>query len=282
MAEQKTQDFLASYRSRAITTDEMLSRITKEKKRHQESGDSKAANRFLIYEEVLKTQRLFEQAFSQMKAASYYSAWCTLEQCEIKMIFMRRHLPDNDCERYGLSLIEQFVKQFQSLYPYRLFMSPEMLHIVKRCSICGKDLSIRNPCGHEPGEIYNGEMCCRIVEKSKLLGLSLVDKPTQKYSVPFTSDPKTGKTTDHYDYRLVEYAIRLLDTPYDYWETRKMKKRYPQSRFSGLSRNDPCPCGSDSKYKRCCLNKEYVELDHVEVLFEGVPADASVPSNVIL
>lgn len=26
-------------------------------------------------------------------------------------------------------------------------------------------------------------------------------------------------------------------------------------------RNDPCPCGSGSKYKKCCLNKEREEQD---------------------
>src|SRR5215510_13414185 len=27
-----------------------------------------------------------------------------------------------------------------------------------------------------------------------------------------------------------------------------------------LSRNDPCPCGSGKKYKRCCLNKDSSDM----------------------
>ena len=26
-------------------------------------------------------------------------------------------------------------------------------------------------------------------------------------------------------------------------------------RYSGVGRNDPCPCGSGKKYKKCCINQ---------------------------
>ncbi len=28
-----------------------------------------------------------------------------------------------------------------------------------------------------------------------------------------------------------------------------------------IGRNDPCPCGSGKKYKKCCLGKEGVSVD---------------------
>ncbi|MBU5428438.1 SEC-C domain-containing protein [Tissierella pigra] len=27
-----------------------------------------------------------------------------------------------------------------------------------------------------------------------------------------------------------------------------------------IGRNDPCPCGSGKKYKKCCLGKDYNQL----------------------
>ena len=27
-----------------------------------------------------------------------------------------------------------------------------------------------------------------------------------------------------------------------------------------IGRNDPCPCGSGKKYKKCCLNRQYVDV----------------------
>lgn len=32
----------------------------------------------------------------------------------------------------------------------------------------------------------------------------------------------------------------------------------------GIGRNDPCPCGSGKKYKRCCLQRNVVSTDELE------------------
>lgn len=49
---------------------------------------------------------------------------------------------------------------------------------------------------------------------------------------------------------------------------------------NGATRNDPCPCGSGIKYKRCCLehHEAAVRAHHY-----GYPwgTDPSVPSNII-
>ena len=39
------------------------------------------------------------------------------------------------------------------------------------------------------------------------------------------------------------------------WNMENMKRRQC-SKMSKIGRNDPCPCGSGKKYKKCCLNKE--------------------------
>lgn len=35
-----------------------------------------------------------------------------------------------------------------------------------------------------------------------------------------------------------------------------------------VSRNDPCPCGSDLKYKKCCLGKKSPETEDVQQLYQ--------------
>jgi len=150
------------------------------------------------------------------------------------------------------------------LFPYKLFFSPEIIEHEKKCNICGKIISIRNPCGHEVGEIYNGEMCIRIVTKAEFISISLVESPLQKYSVPFMTDPKTGKTVDHYDYSLLENLLKILKSPFDEWDYKKTTKMYPHSKFKHIGRNENCPCGSGKKYKQCCLKREGVTLPHYE------------------
>ena len=36
-------------------------------------------------------------------------------------------------------------------------------------------------------------------------------------------------------------------------------------------RNDPCPCGSGKKFKKCCENKETHKKFHAEVLTPAAP-----------
>jgi hypothetical protein len=152
-----------------------------------------------------------------------------------------------------------------------LYLSPEIVEHEKKCNICGKIVSIRNPCGHEVGEIYNGEMCLRIVTKLDFLGISFVESPVQKYSVPFIKDEKTGQTADHYDYSLLRYLIKSLISPFDPWDVNWTKRRHPHSKFPNLGRNDKCPCGSGKKYRKCCLNEEGVLMPHCEFIFSNPP-----------
>jgi len=50
----------------------------------------------------------------------------------------------------------------------------------------------------------------------------------------------------------IEPAVLQL---YDYFETQRRLARTPVKRETPkVGRNDPCPCGSGKKYKKCCLN----------------------------
>ncbi len=52
-------------------------------------------------------------------------------------------------------------------------------------------------------------------------------------------------------------AVKLyFDTMY------RHEKKIPAVSPKPVSRNDPCPCASGKKYKKCCLNKEELSLQH--------------------
>lgn len=124
-------------------------------------------------------------------------------------------------------------------------------------------------------------MCCHIVKDMKFFGVGMVENPVQKYSVPFISDPATGQQRDHYNYAVVEYAIAGLHSPFDHWDVEPTTRLQPHSRFRHLGRNDPCPCESKKKYKKCCLNREGVERPHFQFHWSvppppGMPTDAYI------
>ena len=202
--------------------------------------------------QALAVQEHYLRAFGQLKAGEFYKAWCELEHTELALASLERHDTESWPE-FHLDFVQVHTERWQSLFPYKMFVSPELLQNEKLCSICKRPVVPHAFCGHRVGEIYNGEMCYRIVTKLEALGISMVENPVQKYSVLFLNDEKTGQQRDQYNYVLVKYAISGLRNAFDGWDVERTTRRQPHSRFADVSRNDPCPCESGKKYKKCCL-----------------------------
>jgi len=178
------------------------------------------------FEKILDIQDKYITAFFQLKAEDFYKGWCSLEQVELGLHFLAPHYQDTSGEFY-LPFISKHTSQYQSIFPYKLFMSPEILELEKTCNICSRVVSIRNPCGHRVGEIYDGKMCSRIVTKAEFLGMAIVQNPLQKYTVPFLSDSKGEGKKDKYNYAVIRYLIRRLSSPFHAWDVNCTKRRHP-------------------------------------------------------
>ncbi|HXF90632.1 MAG TPA: SEC-C metal-binding domain-containing protein [Candidatus Nitrosotenuis sp.] len=248
------------------------------KKEAVDRGDQELSKLIWCYEQILSVQTNYLAAFHRMKEDQYYKGWCLLERVEIELSGLIKHFKwDRLTDEYKISFIEKHTRQFQSLFPYKLFISPAILQLEKVCSTCGGSISIRARCNHQVGEIYNGEMCHRIVRKAEILEISLVTNPVQKYSVPFLKDPKTDQERDHYDYTLVKYVISGLHGPFDHWDVIWTKRRHPHSRFKSIRKDENCPCESGKKYRRCCLRQSGVLRPHVQIIF-SVPPPIDLPN----
>lgn len=241
----------------ALATD-----LASHKKAALQAGDEGLAKHIWCLEHTVEVQRLYLKAFQELKERKYFEAWCTLEQVKLGLGRLRRHF-EAHWEECRLAFIEKITSTLQKLYPYKLFASPELLEISKSCTICGKRVSIRNHCGHDVGEIYNGEYCGRRVDESKILGVAMVRDPLQKYSVAFLTDPKTGQRVDHYNYATVEYLAKRWPTPYADWSAEWTQRLHPKSKFGQVGRNDKCPCESGKKYKKCCMNLNGIMRPHI-------------------
>jgi len=269
-------DFLKNVRETERTESQLSDiRLAMESARKNavEVNDQAKAKETWAYRQILEIQRLYLKAYSQLKEYEFYRAWCTLEQCELAINQLCPHYEIEDNDEFSICFIQIHVEKYQSIFPYKIFMSPEILEKEKKCNICGQTVSIRNPCGHEVGEIYNGEMCIRVVTDCEFLGLAIVESPLQKYSVGFLVDPETGKSKDHYNYAVVKYLIDRLISPFDAWTPHHTKVRHPHSKFLGIGRNSKCPCGSGKKYKKCCLTEVGVLMPHIEFDFAVAPPE---------
>jgi SEC-C motif len=243
-------------------------------------GDEQEAKRLWCLERALKAQDLYLDAFQALKRKQFYDAWCALERAEVVLGFLERHETARR-KIFRLDFIAEYVEKWQSLFPYKVFFSPEYLEVKKECSICGELVLPRKGCNHRLGEIYGGEMCCHVVTDLEVFGIGMVENPVQKYSVPFLKDEATGKQRDHYNYAAVEYAIAGLQNPFDHWRVERTTRLQPHSRFRYVGRNEPCPCESKKKYKKCCLNREGVLRPHLQFHW-SVPPPPGMPSEVYI
>lgn len=240
--------------------------LAEDKARLVNLADEAGAKNIWCLEQILDIHHSFVEAFFDIKRGAYYQGWTKLEKTEIIIGHLERHF-DISNDDYHIASILRYTEQFQSLFPYTLFISPGFIHKSKSCSVCKAQISLRHPCGHVKGEIYGGEMCYHLMDELEPLEVSIVPNPVQKYSVLWTRQVD-GQFIDHYDYSGLAYTIAELQGPYDDWELKHTHKREYNKLFPGTGRNERCPCNSGKKYKSCCLRKSSELRPHIEVIYK--------------
>ena len=233
------------------------------------ANDEHGANQVWCLEQVLQAQNHFVLAFAHCKLREFYAGWCEFHRAELTLQYLKPHIFSKR-SRFSLEFMERQVAAFQSLYSYNIFISAGILVNERVCSICGMRIGLLAACHHRGGELYGGEMCCHVITRSEVLEISFIDDPVDKSCVPFMTDP-AGKTIDQHNYAILDYVTGGLRSPFNGWSRRETLRRIPHTKFNQIGRNDPCPCHSGSKYKKCCLPKPVVEIKHCDVRFEVDP-----------
>jgi len=189
----------------------------RERKNYQLIGDEQNANLSWLALQIIDIHTKYRGIYITLNANNpnikkYYDAWCDAEQIEIIAGDVKRNFPT------FYKTIEPIVDQIhvlQSLYPYKLFSSSEILIEEEKCSICNTVRDFRNPCGHIKGYVYGGNLCCNIVTKHQVLGLALVTNPVKKYAVLFQQD-KQGNEIE-YNYNYIDALMCYWGNPYHFW-----------------------------------------------------------------
>ena len=253
--------------------------LQKEKDEFVKENNQEKAKELWISQTIIEVHKLYHKAFQLLKDKSYYKGWCQLERIEITISGLKRHFKYNKTE-FLLWHIEKSVTNLQVIFPYRLFASMETLKKKKECSVCSQEILIRNPCGHIIGEIYNGEMCHRIVTEAEVLGISLVENPGNKYSVMFLKDDKTDEQVDHYNYQTIDYLFAHINSPVEIWDLEVSEREIKKSDYGNIGRNDKCSCNSGKKFKKCCGLKIGGKYPHYEFIVIN-PTDETLLTNTI-
>ena len=225
-------------------------------------GDEESAKAAWALETIGRTQDAFVSAFTMLRREEFKEAWDSLDRAEVELSFVERHFTDEHDE-FGLRHIGIYVPRFLSILPYKWGLSPAYVHKKVVCGVCGSRITLRSDCGHVVGEIYDGEMCTRQVGEAELLHIAFVESPAQRYSV-------IDLDTAHPGFEPARFLVTGLRSPWDRWFVEKEERRAYHPVFKNTGRNEPCPCASGKKYKRCCLLSETV-FPHFEFRFEHDP-----------
>ena len=213
------------------------------------------------------------QAWTLLRANRFYDAWVLLERIEISCATLFRN---RDLAPAGIDQgpIASQVEEWQKLFPYAVFASPEMVVRRYECSICGQSTDPWSGCAHRKGRVYMGQDCYHIAREVSIAGISLVDDPVQKYSVIF---PEGG---DRFSYEAVRFVRDRLISPRDRFTSTRGTAFHPHERFANVAPTSPCPCESGSPYGQCCLTKLGVVRPHLQVQFSK-PVREDLPAFVL-
>lgn len=258
---------LVHLRSDGFDYDVILQKIESEKRQAQISGQPDTANKLWGKWMVVAIHKKFTEVYKLLSVSEYYEAWCKAEEVEIDL----RNLQRNDKNAYlAVKDLHTCITNLQSLYPYKIFFS-HVMHIQKEeCSICGKQRSVRNFCGHRKGYVYNGELCYNTVTKYDIKGVDIVFNPVHKYSVAFPVDENSNRQ-DKYDYTLLKGLMSYWKKPFQRWTYKIDTLHLSPTSFPDLKDSSSCPCGSGLAYSECCKkNPEGIKHKRYTFMMEGI------------
>ncbi len=162
-----------------------------------------------------------------------------------------------------IDFLENQLIELEKLYPYNVFFSMGASVDLFECSICGKDIDSLE-CEHIKGELYRGEMAYGTAKGiGSIDHVAMVKHPQDKRCVVKYED-------DGPQFEPVIYLAGLLTSnelnPLSFHHLEFSKRREKNPDFKKLPRNEACYCGSGKKFKKCCIDKEYIEFDHIDIV----------------
>lgn len=192
----------------------------------------------------------------------YSSSWNHLQTCFDTLRKINKFSLNNQKTK-ELNFFEKQLLIIEKLYPYKIFMSMGIETSLFECSICGKNIDSFE-CEHEIGELYYGEMAFGIAKEiTSINHISMVENPMDKRCViQYPDDSHQFKGLQFLNQQLLSNQL----TPITIYDADETSRKILNKDYIKLKRNEKCFCGSGKKFKKCCIDKEYMEEHHIELI----------------
>lgn len=195
--------------------------------------------------------------FKLLNEGKFRQSWNALQDCLDSTFWIGQHTAIEN--RYEIPQIVDLLHAYETLYPYKVFASSEMVITKSECSICGKPFQSLE-CPHIKGNLYWGEPATEIVKEIKeFQAVALVTHPLDKRCVmELTDDNRTEKEK----FRLLSEFVNKKIPAFQMFHIEVQKSIRQRQDIDIVGRNDKCSCGSGKKFKNCCSKDLYYEYFH--------------------
>jgi hypothetical protein len=230
-------------------------------------ADEAYLNDLYVLDKYVSFLETYGDLWQKILNQQFADSWCSLQDALGLLRLLKRF------SRIDISFFESQLTELEQTYPYNVFFSSGMVVAGLDCSICGFDIDSKD-CVHMRGHLYRGKMATAVVQKIvRFDHVGLVTHPADKKCVVKYED------TDE-QFKVIRYVSNLVVSNRcqisDSWSLQFSKRRLRNPEFRKLGRNEPCFCGSGRKFKKCCMTKDYVEEDQVDIIAHPRSMDSAI------
>lgn len=230
---------------------------------NRQEGPEDILNDLFVIGRVARTISCYVEVWEQIGLGQFSKSWLTLQDCADYLRQVKRYsMPPVSG---FLAFIENQVVELEKLYPYDVFFSVGMTVDLFECSVCGKDMDSFD-CPHLRGELHRGNIAYGIAKKiTKLDHVSMVLHPEDKRCV---AEFKDNAVQFNIVRNLSEFVASRQMSPLAFNGYSESEDKVKNPEYKQLGRNALCACGSGKKFKKCCVDKEYVTKHKIYLLTE--------------
>ena len=222
-----------------------------------ENNIEELANAQYVASQYMKLLCQLTSYFKSLNEKEYKESWNILQDCLDSAFWIGRYMIIEN--RYEIPQIVDLLTSYESLYPYKIFASTEMIITKSECSICSKPFQSLD-CPHIKGNLYWGEVAIEnVTEIKEFQAVAMVSHPLDKRCVMELSD---DTRTNEEKFQLFNEFLEQQIPAFQLFtiEVQKTRRQRPDIKIVG--RNAKCPCGSGKKFKNCCGQDLYYEHHH--------------------
>lgn len=230
------------------------------KRKALDNKNEKLANSTYVTKKYFHLFGSLASYFALLQKRNYRQSWDRLQDCLDEIYDVGQFVYIN--HRFELPFLKKLLKQYEKMYPFEIFVSPEFAITKSECSICGKPMNNLS-CPHIRGNLYWGEMACeKVLEIKEINSAVLVSNPLDKRCLIELAD---DDRTENEKFLMLDKFCNKRIYRFQMFQIKHNKFFERDENVKKQKANELCLCGSGKKFKKCCRAKMLYEHHEYQI-----------------